>query len=249
MVRHFICKAEGEREFERPRHRWGGSIKMDVTEIGYHKSRGVFLTGWATLSFSRRILLAGVCSIHQLIYRVYTWNMYHFIATLLMNRKAEKWKLNAFLCFDQVYNSCHLSFQIFTLEALHSQLLKWRLTQKKLNACCSFTSIGLRLQCKGDFVRCLERNRQQKCRFTSGFELFDQTGYIFNGRSFGRRPVTEAQVDTVRAAFVRSPSKSTRHAAGQLNMPHTTVHKILRKRLKFKSCKYQLLQHVTARDK
>jgi hypothetical protein len=30
---------------------------------------------------------------------------------------------------------------------------------------------------------------------------------------------------------------------------HTTVHKILRKRLKCKSHKYQLLQHVTAQDK
>jgi hypothetical protein len=35
----------------------------------------------------------------------------------------------------------------------------------------------------------------------------------------------------------------------KLNMPHTTVHKILRKRLKFKSYKYQLLQHATAQDK
>jgi hypothetical protein len=32
-------------------------------------------------------------------------------------------------------------------------------------------------------------------------------------------------------------------------MPHTTTHKILRKHLKFKSYKYQLLQHVSAKDK
>jgi hypothetical protein len=57
----------------------------------------------------------------------------------------------------------------------------------------------------------------------------------------GDDKVTEAQVDTVRAAFFRSPQKSTRHAAQQLNMPHIKVHKILRKRLKFKSYKYQLL--------
>jgi hypothetical protein len=56
-------------------------------------------------------------------------------------------------------------------------------------------------------------------------------------------------VDTVRANFVHSPRKSTGRGARQLNMPHTTVHKILRKGLKFKSYKYQLLQHVTAEDK
>jgi hypothetical protein len=50
-------------------------------------------------------------------------------------------------------------------------------------------------------------------------------------------------------AFVHYPHKSTRHAAGQLNMPHTTMQKILQKCLKFKSYKYQLLQNVTAQDK
>jgi hypothetical protein len=80
------------------------------------------------------------------------------------------------------------------------------------------------------------------------YKLFDKTGRICKGKSPGRRQVTEAQVDTVRAAFVRSPRKSTRHAALQLNIPYTTVHKILRKRLKFKSYKYQLLQHVSSQD-
>jgi hypothetical protein len=50
------------------------------------------------------------------------------------------------------------------------------------------------------------------------YRLFDQTGLTCEGRSPGRRLVTEAQVDTVRVAFVRSPRKSTRHAARQLNI-------------------------------
>jgi hypothetical protein len=80
-------------------------------------------------------------------------------------------------------------------------------------------------------------------------KLFDQTGCIFKGKSPRIRPVAEAQVDTVCAAFVCSPRKSTKHAARQLNMPHTTMHKNLRKHLKFKSYKYELLQHVTTWDK
>jgi hypothetical protein len=44
------------------------------------------------------------------------------------------------------------------------------------------------------------------------YKLFDQCGCICKGKSPGRRPVTEAQVDTVRAAFVRRPRKSTRRA-------------------------------------
>jgi hypothetical protein len=71
------------------------------------------------------------------------------------------------------------------------------------------------------------------------YKLFHQTGCICKGESPRRRPVTEAQMDTVLAAFVRSSRKSTRHAALHLNVPHSTVHKILLKCLKFKSYGYR----------
>jgi hypothetical protein len=53
-------------------------------------------------------------------------------------------------------------------------------------------------------------------------------------------------VDTFHVAYVCSPHKSTWHAAQQLNMARTTVHKTLLKSLKFKSYKNQLLQRVSA---
>jgi hypothetical protein len=81
------------------------------------------------------------------------------------------------------------------------------------------------------------------------YKLLDQTACICKGKGPRRRSVTEAQTDTVHAASVRSPRKSTSHAARILNILHTKVHKILRKRLKFKSYKYQLLQHVIAKAK
>jgi hypothetical protein len=40
-------------------------------------------------------------------------------------------KTRFIMSHDQIYNSCHLSFQIFPPEALHLQLLKWRLSTKK----------------------------------------------------------------------------------------------------------------------
>jgi hypothetical protein len=60
-------------------------------------------------------------------------------------------------------------------------------------------------------------------------KLFDQTGCICKEKSPGRRPVTEAQLDTFHAAFVRVPRKSNRRGSRQLNIPHTTVHTNLRK--------------------
>jgi hypothetical protein len=52
------------------------------------------------------------------------------------------------------------------------------------------------------------------------YKLFQKSGCVCKGESQGRLPVTEAQVDTFRAAFDRSQRKANRHAAGPLNMPH-----------------------------
>jgi hypothetical protein len=51
------------------------------------------------------------------------------------------------------------------------------------------------------------------------YKLFGQTG-----KSPRTRKVTEAQVDTVRAAFVRSSHKSNGRGARQLNMSQTIKH-------------------------
>jgi hypothetical protein len=99
------------------------------------------------------------------------------------------------------------------------------------------------------FCMMFGRELPTKMSFYKWYKLFDQTGYICKEKSPRRRPVTEAQVETFRAAFVCSTRKSTRHATRQLNMPHTTVHTNLRKCLKFKRYKNQLFQHITAQDK
>jgi hypothetical protein len=85
--------------------------------------------------------------------------------------------------YDQVHNSCHLSFQIFLPEALHSQLLKWCLKYKRLNAYCGFMSLGLQLHCKGDFVWCLEGNHQQKCQFTSDINCLIRLAAFVKGKA------------------------------------------------------------------
>jgi hypothetical protein len=40
----------------------------------------------------------------------------------------------------------------------------------------------MRLQCKGDSVRCLKGNRQQKCRFTSGFNCLIRLAAFVEGK-------------------------------------------------------------------
>jgi hypothetical protein len=60
--------------------------------------------------------------------------------------------------------------------------------------------------------------------------------------------VSDATVDRVRACFQRSPQKSTRRASRELQLPQTTVSKILRKRLLMKPYKLQLVQALKPED-
>ena len=52
----------------------------------------------------------------------------------------------------------------------------------------------------------------------------------------------------VRQAFNRSPIKSIRTAARELELPPTTVHKVLHKRLRLYAYKVQMLQRLQPND-
>ncbi|PSN34923.1 hypothetical protein C0J52_24623 [Blattella germanica] len=80
-----------------------------------------------------------------------------------------------------------------------------------------------------------------------------ETGSVLKGKTTGRPRVSDERFEEVRNAFVRSPSKSIRVASRQLNMPISTVHKVLRKRLQLYAYKLQysyftilnqMIQHV-----
>ena len=65
----------------------------------------------------------------------------------------------------------------------------------------------------------------------------------------GRPAVSEGAVDRVREAFVRSPKKSTRRASQELQIPRSTVQKVLHKRLRFTPYRLQLVQRLYPQDR
>lgn len=78
---------------------------------------------------------------------------------------------------------------------------------------------------------------------------FKATGCIRKGKSSGRPATSDAQVELVRATVVHTPRKSTRKMSMELQMPHSTIWKVLRKRLKMFPYKLQLLQSLNDGDK
>ena len=60
---------------------------------------------------------------------------------------------------------------------------------------------------------------------------FMETGSVLNAVRSGRPRTSAENIERVRQAFSRSPIKSIRTAARELELPPTTVHKVLHKRL------------------
>ena len=54
-----------------------------------------------------------------------------------------------------------------------------------------------------------------------------ETGTVFNARRSRRPRTSEENIERVRQAFQRSPMKSIRTAARLLELPRSTVHKVL----------------------
>ena len=66
-----------------------------------------------------------------------------------------------------------------------------------------------------------------------------ETGTVFDTRRSGRSRTSEENIERVRQAFQRSPMNSIRTASRQLEIPRSTVHKILQKNLRLYAYKVQ----------
>ena len=67
-------------------------------------------------------------------------------------------------------------------------------------------------------------------------------------RSGGLRTFVE-NIESVRQSFSRFPMKPIRTAARELELPPTTVHKVLQKRLRLHAYKMKMLQRLQPNDK
>ena len=76
---------------------------------------------------------------------------------------------------------------------------------------------------------------------------FMETGTVFNTRS-GQPRTSEENIENVRQAFQCSLMKSIRTAARQLELPCSTVHKVLHKNLRLYVYKVQMLQALHPND-
>ncbi|KAJ4442648.1 hypothetical protein ANN_04237 [Periplaneta americana] len=80
-------------------------------------------------------------------------------------------------------------------------------------------------------------------------QLRETGSLLSNAGKHSKRKVSDENVERIREAFQRSPRKSIRQSSVQLNIPPTTVHTVLHKRLRLRAYKLQLHQMITPNDK
>ncbi|KAJ4451765.1 hypothetical protein ANN_03237 [Periplaneta americana] len=74
--------------------------------------------------------------------------------------------------------------------------------------------------------------------------LRENGSFISKTGKHSKKHVAEMTVGQVRESFARSPSKSIRQISRELQIPRSTVHKFLRKRLRMRAYKLQLLHQL-----
>ena len=78
---------------------------------------------------------------------------------------------------------------------------------------------------------------------------FVKDGCLCPAKKTGRPSTSDDTVQRVRTAFQRSPRKSVRRASRELQLPTTTVWRVLKRRLHMTPYKLQLVQHLKDTDK
>ena len=94
-----------------------------------------------------------------------------------------------------------------------------------------------------------EKNPPSRSSIHRWHKKFMETGSVLNAVRTGRLRISAENIKSVRQAFSCYPMKSIRTAARQLELPPTTVHKVLHKRLRLHANKVHMLQRLQPNGK
>ncbi|GBM80135.1 hypothetical protein AVEN_89717-1 [Araneus ventricosus] len=94
------------------------------------------------------------------------------------------------------------------------------------------------------FRRCYGRNPPDTKSMKRWYEKFKETGSVTDFPRDVRPGVSEATVELVRQSFQQSPTKSNRQASRELQIPQTSLVRILHKKLRLHAYKVQIVQDL-----
>ena len=123
------------------------------------------------------------------------------------------------------------------------------ITAKEKAQCLSwFIETKSDVQTQRNYRSKYERDPPSRPSIRLWHKKFTETGTVFDTRRSRRPRTSEENIERVRQAFQRSPMKSIRTAARQLDLPRATVHKVPHKNLRLFAYKVQMLQALQPND-
>lgn len=120
--------------------------------------------------------------------------------------------------------------------------------QEKAQAVLWYAEFKSIITVQRQFRRVFQKNAPDPKTIKEWTATFLATGSVQKRHGGGRR-VSEERVEDVRTAFTRSPRKSTRRASRELQMPRTTLQRVLHKRLRLYAYKVQILHEIKPQDR
>jgi hypothetical protein len=98
------------------------------------------------------------------------------------------------------------------------------------------------------YRRIFEKDPPDKKIIKAWYDKFLAAGSVLLQSGSGKKHTSDETVEHVMEAFQRSPTKSIRRASLELNIPRSTVHKVLHKPLRLYAYKVQIVQAVEPND-
>lgn len=92
------------------------------------------------------------------------------------------------------------------------------------------------------------RNPPSKNTIKAWYNKFKNSGTVHHRKGNGRRRVSEENIQRIQQSFRDNPRQSTRSAARELNIKHSTLYKVLKGVLRFRAYKLQIVQKITRQD-
>jgi hypothetical protein len=98
-----------------------------------------------------------------------------------------------------------------------------------------------------NYRRVFEKDPDKKI-IKAWYDKFLATGSVLRQSGSGKKCTSDETVEHIMEAFQRSLTKSIFRASLELNIPRSTVHKVLHKRLRLHAYKVQIVQTLEPND-
>ena len=131
---------------------------------------------------------------------------------------------------------------------LRCVVIKMATPQMKAQTVVWYVEFKSIIRVQREFRRVFNQDAPTDKSIKKWYETFLATGTVLKKHGGGRK-VSDETVEKVQAAYEQSPRKSLRRASRELEMSKSTVHRIVRKRLKLYAYKLQIVQELKPNDK